>query len=93
MKTIICKVIAQSETMSVQSKRSENGQMAKCNIRLRELGGDYEDEYYCTMLGNLARCRFAENQVVTATLRFSCHEVNGVFYQDIVVKDIVVINQ
>ena len=41
MKTIIAKVVAQSDVTFVQSKKSENGQLAKCYIRLRELGGDY----------------------------------------------------
>ena len=44
MKTKILKVIAQTETIYVQSKKIENGQVAKCCIRLRELGGEYEDE-------------------------------------------------
>ena len=54
MQTKICKVIAQTEPVYVQSKKSENGQMAKCYIRLRELGGDYEDEYQCAVFGSLA---------------------------------------
>ena len=42
MQTKILKVIAQGEPMYVQSKKSENGQLAKCYIRLKEMGGDYE---------------------------------------------------
>lgn len=92
MQTKICKVIAQTEPTYVQSKKSENGQLAKCYIRLRELGGDYEDEYQCALLGNIALCKFAVGKTVVATLRFSTHEANGAWYQDIVASDIVPIN-
>ena len=92
MQTKICKVIAQTEPTYVQSKKSENGQLAKCYIRLRELGGDYEDEYQCALLGNIALCKFATGKTVVATLRFTTHEANGAYYQDIVATDIVPIN-
>ena len=92
MQTKICKVIAQTEPVYVQSKKSENGQLAKCYIRLRELGGDYEDEYQCALLGNIALCKFAAGKTVVATLRFATHEANGAYYQDIVGTDIVPIN-
>ena len=92
MKTVICKVIAQSEPVYVQSRKTESGQLAKCYIRLREIGGDYEDEYQCTMLGNLALCRFAPGTTVAAALRFSTHESNGAYYQDIIANDIVQLN-
>ncbi|MCR5157564.1 MAG: hypothetical protein K6D37_00395 [Prevotella sp.] len=91
MQTKICKVIAQTEAVYVQSKKSENGQLAKCYIRLRELGGDYEDEYNCALLGNQALCKYAAGQVVAASLRFATHEANGVYYQDIVASEMVVI--
>jgi hypothetical protein len=92
MKTIIAKVIAKTEPVYVQSKKSENGQLAKSYIRLRELGGDYEDEYQCTMFGNLAECKFAEGKTVVACLRFQTHESNGAYYQDIVANDIQPLN-
>ena len=92
MQTKICKVIAQTEPVYVQSKKSESGQLAKCYIRLRELGGDYEDEYQCALLGNIALCKFAAGKTVVATLRFATHEANGAYYQDIVATDIVPIN-
>jgi hypothetical protein len=92
MQTKICKVIAQTEPVYVQSKKSENGQLVKCYIRLRELGGDYEDEYQCALLGNIALCKFATGKTVVASLRFSTHETNGAYYQDIVANDIVPIN-
>ena len=92
MKTAICKVIAQTEPVYVQSKKTENGQLAKCTIRLRELGGVYDDEYICVVLGNLALCRFAPGKTVAASLRFSTRENNGACYQDIVANEIVQLN-
>ena len=89
MKTIIAKVISQTEPTYVPSKKQESGQLAKSYIRLRELGGDYEDEYQCAVLGNLAQCKFAIGKTVVAALRFSTHESNGAWYQDIVANDIV----
>ena len=92
MQTRILKVVAQGEPQYVPSKKTESGQVAKCMIQLKELGGDYEDEYICTMFGNLALCKFASGNVVVATLRFQTHESNGTYFQDIVANDIVNIN-
>ena len=80
--------MAQTEAVYVPSKKSENGQLAKCYIRLRELGGDYEDEYICAMFGNLALCKFAVGKTVIASLRFQTHESNGSFFQDVIANDI-----
>ena len=88
MTTKILKVIAQGEPMYVQSKKSENGQLAKCYVRLKEMGGDYEDEYLCAMYGNLALCKFTPEKLVAAALRFQTHESNGAFYQDIVASEV-----
>ena len=49
----------------------------------------YENEYVCSMLGNLAGCRFYEGDVVAATLRFSTHEYQGQVFQEILATDIV----
>ena len=57
----------------VQSQKSENGQMMKCNIVLQEMGGKYENQYA---------------ELVAVTLRFTTHEHNGQVYQDILVTDI-----
>ena len=89
MKTKILKVVAQGEPVYVPSKKNESGQLAKCMIRLKELGGDYEDEYICAMFGNLALCKFDTGNVVVASLRFQTHESNGSYFQDVVVNDIV----
>ena len=88
MVTKILKVVGQTEPVYVPSKRTENGQLAKSTITLKELGGDYEDEYICAMFGNLALCKFAVGDMVIASLRFQTHESNGAFFQDVVVNDL-----
>ena len=93
METKILRVVRQGETFSVQSKNSDNGQIQKCNIVLKELGGKFENEYVCAMLGNLAACRFNEGDVVAATLRFSTHEYQGQMLQEILATDIVKLNK
>ena len=90
METRILKVVRQGEAFSVQSQKSESGQIQKCNIVLRELGGSkFENEYVCSMLGQLAGCRFYEGDVVAATMRFSTHEYQGQTFQEILVTDLV----
>ena len=90
METKILRVVRQGEAFCVQSQKSESGQIQKCNIVLRELGGSkYENEYVCTMLGNLAECKFYEGDVVIATLRFSTHEYQGQTFQEILCTDLI----
>ena len=90
MEVKILKVVRQGEAFSVQSSKQESGQISKCNIVLKELGGSkFENEFVCTMLGNLAGCRFYEGDVVIATLRFSTHDFQGQTYQEILATDIV----
>ena len=92
MEAKILKVVRQGEAFSVQSTKQESGSIQKCNIVLKELGGKFENEYVCAMLGNLATCRFCEGDVVVATLRFSTHEYQGQVFQEILATDIVKIN-
>ena len=100
----ILKVVRQGEAFSVQSSKSDNGTIQKCNIVLREMGGGrsaegrlqgkkFENEYVCAMLGNLAACRFYEGDVVVATLRFSTHEYQNQVFQEVLVTDIVKLNR
>jgi hypothetical protein len=89
METKILKVVRQGEAFSVQSAKAEAGQIQKCNIVLKELGDKFENEYVCAMLGNLATCRFFEDDVVIATLRFSTHEYQGQTFQEILATDII----
>ena len=89
METRILKVVRQGEAFSVQSTKAETGQIQKCNIVLRELGGSkFENEYVCAMLGNLAACRFYEGDVVAATLRFSTHEYQGQTFQEVLATEL-----
>ena len=89
METKILRVVRQGEAFSVQSSKAEVGQIQKCTIVLKELGGKFENEYVCAMLGNLAACRFDEGDVVLATLRFSTHEYQGQTFQEILVTELV----
>ena len=92
METKILKVVRQGEAFSVQSSKQESGTIQKCNIVLKELGGKFENEYVCAVLGNLAACRFYEGDLVVATMRFSTHEYQGQVFQEILATDIVKIN-
>lgn len=89
MNAQIMRVVQQGEAFAVQSQKSENGQMMKCNIILQEMGGKYENQYAAAMLGNIAQCKFAPGTLVAVTLRFTTREYNGQVYQDILVTDIV----
>ena len=89
METKILKVVRQGEAFGVQSSKTENGTIQKCNIVLREMGGSkFENEYVCAMLGNLAACRFYEGDVVAATLRFSTHEYQGQTFQEVLATEL-----
>ena len=89
MRTNIFQVVSQGVVTYIPSTKQEGGQLAKCVIRLREFGrGKYMNEYACTMFGNLALCRFTENDVVAASLRFHVRDVNGNCYQEVVVNEI-----
>ena len=89
----ILKVVSQGVVTYIPSQKSEGGQLAKCVIRLKELGGAYEDEYACSAFGNLALCKFYEGDCVVASLRFRVNEANGNLWQDCVVTDMVKINK
>jgi hypothetical protein len=95
MRTDIYRVVSQGVATYVPSQKEESGQLAKCIVRLKEFGSGskFGDEYACTLFGNLAQCRFAEGDVVAASLRFQVHEVNGNCYQEIVANDVVKLNQ
>ena len=93
METKILRVVRQGEAFGVQSAKAEGGTIQKCNIVLRELGGRFENEYVCAMLGSLAACSVYEGDVVAATLRFSTHEYQGQVFQEILATDVVKIKQ
>ena len=83
------RVKAQSEVIAVPSQKAEGGQISKCNVVLQEPGGKYENSYVATILGEQANIRFAKDDLVVASLRFSTREYNGQVYQDIVVSEII----
>ena len=87
------RVIAQSEPFAVQSQKAEGGQINKCNIVLQELGGKFENSYVATILGEQANMRFAKDELVVASLRFSTREYNQQVYQDILISEIIKLNK
>ena len=94
METFIYRVVSQGDVTYVASQKAENGQLAKCMIRLKEFGGGkFGNEYSCTMFGNLSQCKFYDGDLVVASLRFQVHEVNGSVYQEVVVNDVVKLNK
>ena len=94
MKTEFFRVVSQGDVTYIPSAKQEGGQLAKSVIRLKEFGGGkFGNEYTCTVFGNLAQCRFYENDLVVASLRFQVHEVNGTVYQEVIANDVVKINK
>ena len=87
------RVIAQSEPFAVQRQKAEGGQISKCNIVLQELGGKFENSYVATILGEQANMRFAKDELVVASLRFSTREYNQQVYQDILISEIIKLNK
>ena len=93
MQANIMKVKSCSEQFYVKSEKTDNGQMAKRNLVLQEIGGKFENSYLVAVLGNLAGCQFYEGDVVITTLRFSTREYNSQVFQDIVATDIIKVNR
>ena len=92
MNSNVFRVVSQGDVSYIPSTKEADGQLAKCEIRLKVLGGKFSDEFVATLFGNLALSRFNEGDVVVAVLRFSVHEVNGCLYQDVVCNDLVKLN-
>ena len=92
MKVKILRVVAQTDAVMVPSRKQENGQIAKSILRLKELGGEYEDEFVCSLFGDLALQKFVSGKMVVVALRFQARETNGAYYQDVVINEIVPIN-
>ncbi len=80
--------MAQTPVEYVPSKKPEGGQVARSFIRLKELGGEYEDEYVCALLGNIALTRFAEGTLVVASLAFKAHQTELACYQSVMATEI-----
>lgn len=88
MQAKIMRVVQQGESFTVQCQQSENGQLAKCNIVLQEMGGKFENQFVATMLGQMAQFRFQKGDVVAVTLRFTTHQFEGRVFQDILITDL-----
>lgn len=84
----ILKVVGQTEPIEVTSKKQEGQKIQKCIIRLKEIGDNYT-EYVATVLGNGATVKYQEGELVAADLSFSSHENQGVYYQDVLAREIV----
>ena len=81
-------VVAQGETVLVDSQKSENGKLAKSVIVLQEFGSKYENQFAAVLLGKDAQLRFYPGDLVAVRLRFQTHEYQGQVYQDILVQNI-----
>lgn len=92
MNSNVFRVVSQGDVSYIPSTKEADGQLAKCEIRLKVLGGKFSDEFVATLFGNLALLVFAEGEIVAGVLRFQVHEVNGYLYQDVVCNDIVKLN-
>ena len=95
MITEIFKVVSQTEPVYVQSKKQEHGQLAKCNIHLKGIGGDYAEEFYAVAFGENATQKLEQGELVAASLRFGTHinNDNGAVYQGVVAQGIVKLNE
>ena len=95
MITEIFKVVSQTEPVYVQSKKQDGGQLAKCNVHLKGIGGDYAEEFYTVAFGENATQKLEQGELVAVSLRFGTHvnNDNGAVYQDVVAQGIVKLNE
>ena len=94
MITEIFKVVSQTEPVYVQSKKQENGQLAKCNVHLKGIGGEYAEEFFAVAFGENATQKLEPGELVAVSLRFGTHvnQDNGAIYQDVVATGIQKLN-
>ena len=94
MITEIFKVVSQTDPVFVQSKKQENGQLAKCNVHLKGIGGEYAEEFYAVTFGENATQKLEPGELVAVSLRFGTHvnQDNGAIYQDVVATGIQKLN-
>lgn len=85
------RVVAQTPTVQVPSQ--EGGQETSvCNVVLQELGGKFENSYVVSLYGNTAMCKYMSGSLVYGALHFRAKESNGQWYQNIVAKELLPIN-
>ncbi len=89
----IFRVVKCGEPFTVQSQKSENGQVLKKYIHLQEMGGKYSNQYAATLLGKDATCGFYPGDRIAASLRAQVSEFNDKMYQDILVTDFLKLNK
>ena len=82
----IFKVVSQYEVQEIQKK--DGSTIKKCMLVLKDIGGEYEDTFAVTLLGNLAGCKFYPNELVYAALYFTTHEYNGNVFQEVAARDV-----
>ena len=87
MNTMILRVKKCGAMTTVQTEKSENGELDKRTIVLQELGGKYENCYVVTALGSLATIEWSEGELVACALSFRTHEHNGQVFMDIIANE------
>lgn len=87
----ILKVVSQYEVQEIQKK--DGSTIKKCMLVLKDIGGEYEDTFAVTLLGNLAGCKFYQGELVYAALYFTTHEYNGNVFQEVAARDVIKINK
>lgn len=74
----------------------------KRQLRIQELGGfsrydnpaqNVGNAIQATMFGNMAQNIFYPNDIVQVCLKFNIRNVNGLWYQDITIVDVIKINK
>ena len=95
METFIFKVVSQGDVTYIPSTKQEGGQLAKCNVHLKGIGGDYAEEFYAVAFGENATQKLEQGELVAVSLRFGTHvnNDNGAIYQDVVAQGIVRLNE
>lgn len=86
----IFEVIDQTEVSYLYEAEFENGRAPKCDIKLKEFGGDNNgDEFICTLWDDLAELRFSKGDLVVASLKFSISfSFKGTGHQLVTIKNI-----
>jgi len=80
----IVRIISQGQVTNVT--KTDGTIIQKCNVVMRELGGQYENAYVATLFSPVIG-QFQPNDVYAVSLRFQAHEHNGVVYQDVFLQD------
>ena len=71
-----------------ESRRDEGQKVAKRQIILKEVGGEFANEYVVTLFGVNAQ-QEDWGKLVFAELRFLSHETDMAMFQDIFVNEII----